>query len=176
MTGTEKNKCLSDSRTNEFIRDSDVWVKRKEKIEADWKKGTFILFLKHLSEQIMSLATLVWKRLQDFLSGKAVPFSEPECHFSIVLYSCHSICESRYWREISLNNSDVSVLYMFRLIYISVNAYTSVIYGIYKLNVISDEYHSCKSCDKLSSIWNPCWSNSCTERKNNWLSLRKPLA
>lgn len=33
--------------------------KEKQNIEADWKKRTFILFLKHLSKQIMSFATLV---------------------------------------------------------------------------------------------------------------------
>lgn len=85
VTGTEKNKCLSDPSTNGFLWHSNVWVKRNKKIEADGKKRTFILFLKHLSKQIMSFTTLVWKRLLKFFwSREAVPFSEPECHFSRV--------------------------------------------------------------------------------------------
>lgn len=50
-------------RTNGFLWHSNVWAKRNKKIEPDWKKRTFILFLKHLSKQIMSFTTLVWKRL-----------------------------------------------------------------------------------------------------------------
>lgn len=53
-----------------------------------------------------------------FLSGKAVPFSDPECHFCSVSYSHHSIWESRYWREVSLDSSGVCVLSKFRLSHI----------------------------------------------------------
>lgn len=46
VTGTGENKCLSDPRTNGFTWHSNVWLKRKEKIEADWKKRDIYTFLK----------------------------------------------------------------------------------------------------------------------------------